>query len=424
LHIAYISFEYPPDSANGGIATYLGQAAPMMARRGHEVEVFAASPVRNETVLDNGVRVHWLRETDREKFGDRIEQVFAARHAESPFDVLEGPDYSADARRAADLVPDVPLVVKMHTPMLMVFRLNRPRDLRGFVANALRQGKRMAASLVRGQRPRFTLARPALQWAGEWNRVEKAHAGQASLIATPSWDLGEFAVKEWGVPRDRIRHAPYPYTPAPAFLDAQQAGDGRTVGFIGRLERRKGIEDLAKAIPQVLAVVPDARFRFIGAIGKHQESGQPYDAWIREKVGRGAAERLDFVGRIEPADMAAALAQLDVVVLPSLWENFPNVCLEAMAAGRAIVASQAGGMREMLDEGSCGVLVKPRDPACFAQAVINLLRHPAERQRLGALARQRVLEVYNEDVIGELYEEIYGEAARRGKNLNAESLKC
>ena len=424
MRIAYISFEYPPDSANGGIATYLGQAAPMMARRGHDVEVFAASPAREETVVENGVQVHWLRETDREKFGDRIGPIFAARHAEVPFDVLEGPDYSADARGAAELVPDVPLVVKMHTPMLVVLRLNRPRDLRGFVANVLRQGKRMMVSLLRGQRPHFTLERPALQWAGDWNRVEKAHAGQASLIATPSRDLGEFAVKEWGVPRDRIRHAPYPYTPAPAFLEAAEAGDGRTVGFIGRLERRKGIEDLAQAIPQVLDVVPDARFRFIGAIGEHQESQQLYDAWIREKAGHRAAERLDFVGRIEPAHMAAALAQLDIVVLPSLWENFPNVCLEAMAAGRAIVASQSGGMREMLDEGSCGVLVKPRDPAGLAQAMVNLLRNPAERQRLGLAARERVLKVYNEDVIGELYEEIYGEAARRGKNLNAESLKC
>ena len=420
MQIAYISFEYPPDSANGGIATYVGQAARMMATRGHKVEVFAASPVREETLVENGVRVHWIRETSREKFGERIGTVFAARHAESPFDVLEGPDYSADARRAVQLVPDVPLVLKMHTPMLMVFRLNRPRDLRGALVNALRQGKRMVASLARGQRPRFTLQRPAMQWAMDWNRVEKAHARQAALIATPSQDLGDFAVKEWGIPRERIRHAPYPYTPAPAFLEATRNGDGRTVGFIGRLERRKGIEDLAEAIPQVLEVFPDARFRFIGAIGKHQESGRPYDAWIREKVRPRGAEKLDFVGKIQPARMGAALAEFDVVALPSLWENFPNVCLEAMAAGRAIVGSKAGGMSEMLDEGRCGILLSPQDPDTLAQAIIRLLQDPEERKRLGALARQRVLEAYNEKVIGELYEEIYGEA-KIGKS---ETLKC
>jgi len=417
MRIAYISFEYPPDSANGGIATYVGQAARMMAVRGHEVEVFAASPAREESLVENGVRVHWIKETDRERFGERIGPVFAARHAESPFDVLEGPDYSADARRAVELVPDVPLVLKMHTPMLMVFRLNRPRDLHGALVNALRQGKRMVASLMRGQWPRFTLERPAMQWAMDWNCVERAHAGRAALIATPSRDLGEFAVKEWGIPRDRIRYAPYPYTPAPAFLEATQRGDGRTVGFIGRLERRKGIEDLAQAIPRVLGVVPEARFRFIGAIGKHQESGRPYDAWIREKVGPRAAAQLDFVGRIEPDRIGATLAKLDVVALPSLWENFPNVCLEAMAAGRAIVGSKAGGMREMLDEGRCGMLVSPQNPAALAHAILKLLQAPEERRRLGDLARQRVLEVYNERVIGELYEEIYGEA-KIGKSEN------
>lgn len=413
MHIGYISFEYPPDSAHGGIATYVGQAARMMAARGHEVEVFAASPVREETLVENGVRVHWIRETDREKFGERIGPVFAARHAESPFDVLEGPDYSADARAAIDLVPNVALVLKMHTPMLVVFRINRPRDLRGALVNVLRQGKRMVASLVCAQRPRFTLEHPAMQWAMNWNRVEKAHAGKATLIAVPNRDLGEFAVKEWGIPRNRIRHAPYPYTPEPAFLKAAQGGDDRTVGFIGRLERRKGIEDLAKAIPKVLKVMPEARFRLIGEIGKHQESGRHYDAWIREKVGPRDAAQLDFVGRIDLARMGVALAELDVVALPSRWENFPNVCLEAMAAGRAIVGSKAGGMREMLDEGRCGMLVSPQNPHDLALAILKLLQDPDERKRLGALARQRVLEAYNARLIGELYEGIYGEAKIR-----------
>jgi len=423
LRIAYISFEYPPDSANGGIATYLGQAAPMMARRGHDVEVFAARPAREETVVEAGVRVHWLRETDREKFGERIGPIFAARHAEAPFDVLEGPDYSADARGAVALVPGVPLVVKMHTPMLMVFRLNRERDWRAVGRGVLGQMKRNFSLLLRSRQPGpVVLGGADLQWAAGWNEIEKAHARRAVLVATPSSDLGRFAVEEWSVARERVRLAPYPYTPTEDFLRIPEGGNGCTVGFVGRLERRKGIEDLAAALPRVLAEVPEARFRFVGAIGRHRESGLSYDNWIKERVGERGARCLEFTGKIEAARIAGELAGIDVAVFPSLWENFPNVCLEAMAAGRAIVASQAGGMREMLDEGRCGVLVGPQNPTDLAQAVIKLLQDPEERKRFGALARERVLSAYNEDVIGRLYEEIYAEAARRSRGGKAEML--
>jgi len=130
MRIAYISYEYPPDSANGGIATYVGQISRVMADRGHEVEVFASSALRDETVNNNGVIEHWIRETNREDFGIMAGHRFASRHAEKHFDVLEGPEYNADARKAVELVADIPLVVRMHTPSMMIARMNSPESFR------------------------------------------------------------------------------------------------------------------------------------------------------------------------------------------------------------------------------------------------------------------------------------------------------
>jgi len=184
------------------------------------------------------------------------------------------------------------------------------------------------------------------------------------------------------------------------------------VGFVGRLERRKGIETLTAAIPSILAAVPEAKMRFIGTTLSHPESGIAYDKWIQHKMP-DHANSLEFAGKYPLDRMAEAYDTLDICVFPSLWENFPNVCLEAMSAGRAVVASRAGGMFEMLDRGRVGRLITPGDSASLAREIIFLLKTPAERIRLGEAARKRVLDTYNENLIGQMMERIYREAIHR-----------
>src|SRR5258706_8181253 len=119
MKIAFISYEYPPDTAFGGIATYVFQAATMLRKRGHHVEVFAASVNRSGSESEDGILVHRIDEKSRFDFGPRIGEVFARRQSVIGFDVLEGPDYSADAREAVRLVPSIPLLLKLHTPSVL-----------------------------------------------------------------------------------------------------------------------------------------------------------------------------------------------------------------------------------------------------------------------------------------------------------------
>jgi glycosyltransferase involved in cell wall biosynthesis len=419
MRIAYISYEYPPDSSNGGIATYVAQAARMMVRRGHDVEVFSSSQTRIGSIEASGIREHRIREADRVEFGIAAGHVFAARNAERPFDVLEGPDLNADARKAIELVPDIPLVLKMHTPTAIVTSLNVTS---GFSARALRLNmeknlRNIAAFLLKG-RPLAPLsfALPEKQFARQLDRMESGHARRAAIVAPPCKDLCDFAMSAWQIPAQSIRLAPHPYTPTNDFLALRPDLSGHTVGFVGRLERRKGIETLVAAIPAVLEAVPEARFRLVGATDRHS-SGISYDEWVRRQVPQHA-DRIEISGKWPLERMAEVYESLDVCVFPSLWENFPNVCLEAMSAGRAIVASSAGGMAEMLDQGRVGRLVPPGDPAILSREIIHLLRTPSERNRLGEIARQRVLDTYNEGVIGAMMERIYSEAIERTRATN------
>jgi len=413
MRIAYLSYEYPPDSTNGGIATYVGQAARTMAERGHDVEVFASSGRRQCRLERQGVIEHWVRETDSHDFAIAAGHIFAQRHAERRFDVLEGPEYHADARVAVDLVPDIPLVVKMHTPSLIILSLNARSRFQVYLQHLLGSGRGVAAALLRRRSlPPISFVPPLVKVGQKWNQMEAAHALRADIVASPCHDLCSYARKAWKVPDSAIRHCPYPYTPAKELLALGPRADGRKIGFFGRLEKRKGIEVIAKAIPAIAKAVPDARFCFVGDVLRRAASSIYYDEWMRSQMPR-YADRLEFLGKYSLEQMPEAYGSVDICVFPSLWENFPNVCLEAMSAGKAIVASSAGGMREMLDYGRVGRLIQPADYESLARDVIALLKHPLDRASLGELARSRVMERYNGQVIGEKMENIYLEAIER-----------
>jgi glycogen(starch) synthase len=410
MRIAFISYEYPPDSSGGGIATYVAQAARMMANRGHQIEVFASSATRDGRYENDGIVEHWIRETNRRDFGVVAGHRFAARHGEAPFDVLEGPDYNADGRKAVQLVPGIPFVVKMHTPTQLIESLNNDG---GLESKALFLGQSLKAVVKtafkgRGLPPLF-LGKSSLGF--QWEKVEEDQARRADIVAPPCKDLCEYARGSWHIPASRLRLSPHPYTPTPKFLGLSPRPQGSTVGFVGRLERRKGIETLVHAIPKVLRAQPGARFHLIGASTPHFGSDRPYDEWIRSRLGADA-ESVTILGRVPLEDMANAYDKLDICVFPSLWENFPNVCLEAMSAGRAVIGSSAGGMAEMLEHGQAGMLVPPGEPSALAKAIITLLRNDEERVRLGEVARRRVLSCYNEQVIGAMMEDIYSEAIK------------
>jgi glycogen synthase len=125
MKIAFISYEYPPDTAFGGIATYIRQAAAMLRDCGHHVEIFAGSRTRQGSAMEDDLLVHRLITRNRLRFAELIAPVFARRHAHAKFDVVEGPDYSADAREVVRWVPNMPLVIKLHTPTAISKGFNR-----------------------------------------------------------------------------------------------------------------------------------------------------------------------------------------------------------------------------------------------------------------------------------------------------------
>ncbi len=399
MNIAFITYEYPPDTADGGIATYMYQAAHMMQERGHHVEVFSASGTRNGTGEENGLLVHRLH-TEDAAFCGQAARAFAARHQFAKFDVLEGPEYGADAREAVRLVPDIPFVIKLHTPTFMIERMN-------FSRRSLAVRARFYGGAVRRGIP--------APWHPEYGG-ERLHTLDADEIQTPSLSLGEEVARIWKIDPACIQHVPYPYVPAPALLEVPPDTDTQTVTFLGRLEVRKGVLDLAAAIPLVLRDFPQARFRFVGKPLISPHANQDMRQYLERHL-RPQAKSVEFCDPVPLAQVPSVLANTDICVFPSLWENFPNVCLESMAAARGVVGSAAGGMAEMLAGGQYGLVVPPRNPRKLARAICSLLANPARRKELGRTARARVLSEYTLYHIGALQEAGYQRAIEHRRRL-------
>jgi glycosyltransferase involved in cell wall biosynthesis len=105
-------------------------------------------------------------------------------------------------------------------------------------------------------------------------------------------------------------------------------------------------------------------------------------------------------GALPHDEVVELYTEADVVVVPSIWkEPFPRVILEAMAAGRPVVATRSGGIPELVEDGATGILVAPRDKLELSQALVRLLEDPGLRKRMGEAGRQRLERFFTREKI-------------------------
>ena len=406
MKIAFISYEYPPDTACGGIATYVKQAAIMLSQRGHYIEVFGGSPNSNETKKEGNILIHRVKVQNRQEFSQKVGAVFAQRYNQIKFDVLEAPEIGAEAVKAIELIPEIPLVIKLHTPSYLLQKL-------AYLPPSLNlKLRRFLGAVKRGNIPQ-----PFSAYHYDRNNdMERICALKADEITAPSLSIAERVIEDWQLNRQKVVHLPNPYIPSSKLLNIPISTNADTVTFVGRLEIRKGVLDLAEAIPLILRFYPQVKFRFVGSFLPSPNPKLDMRQYLKKKL-KLYLSSLEFVGNLPLETIPTVLAKTDICVFPSIWENFPNVCLEAMSAARGVVGSSAGGMSELLDDGKVGKLVPPKSPQSIAKAIIELLENPEARMRLGEAARQRVLTEYNLERIGELQEASYLRAIKRRRAL-------
>lgn len=194
-------------------------------------------------------------------------------------------------------------------------------------------------------------------------------------------DLAEF---------DRARTEPAPWTAPP--------GVGPILAMTAGLRPVKGHEYLLGAVARLAPRFPDLRFLLVGDGPRRQELEQ-------QARLAGIAEQVVFLGW--QANVAPLLDRIDLFVLSSVSEGQSNAILEAMAAGRPVVATDVGGNPETIADGVTGLLVPPRNPERLAEAIEDALRDRSRAQAMGRAGRLRVERLFSAQAVARRLEELY-----------------
>jgi glycosyltransferase involved in cell wall biosynthesis len=170
--------------------------------------------------------------------------------------------------------------------------------------------------------------------------------------------------------------------------------DAPVVGFVGRITRDKGVPELIEAFEAILREIPDARLLVVGWFDQSEDA---VSADLRRKIESHPS--IVHTGYVD--DTAPYYRAMDVMVLPTWREGFPNVILEAAATGIPVVTTIATGSRDAVLPEVTGLLIPAGYPAAIAESVLRLLGNPDDRVRMGRAARAWVLESFvNGRVLG------------------------
>ena len=233
--------------------------------------------------------------------------------------------------------------------------------------------------------------------------VQKLTSDPTSRILIPSESLGGLAAA-WGIRPERIEVLPNPVERPASLEDRDELRrrhglDGPTLVFAGRLSVQKAVDVALEALTRL-----DGLDLVLAGDGPDAEK-------LRTLAGElGLDGRARFLGPQPRSTVFELLSAGDAVVLPSKWENFPHVLVEALAVGTPVIATAAGGVTEIVRDGENGLLVPPEDPEALAAAIRRYFGDADLRERLRAAGPPSVERFSPERIYGRL-EELLRETA-------------
>lgn len=363
MRVLLVSWEHPPVVV-GGLGNHVHALGRHLAAAGHEVVVLCRRPMGTDAAthpstdeVHDGVRVLAVAEdplhlafTD-----DLVAWTLAMGHA-----VLRAGlalDWRPDVVHAHDWLvahPAVALAEHWDAPLVVTVHATEAGRHTGWLTSTLNQQVHSIEWWLVNNADAVITCSAAM----------RAEAQDLYAPATPITLLHN------GIDVSRIP------------VLARDPEPGRVL-YLGRLEHEKGVQDLLAALPRVRRTHPQARLVVAGDGTKQ--------GWFRERArAHRVARAVTWTGHLEPAAIAVELSRAAVVVVPSRYEPFGIVALEAAAAGTPVVASTAGGLAEAVLAGVGGLAFEVGNVGALASAVTEVLAHPGAAAERAAAARARL----------------------------------
>ncbi len=382
LHVCLVSREYPPETGWGGIGRYTHILAHALARMGQRVSVVCQSLDVDRQYMDEAVSVHrvahrplfpfkgMLRELGlRWEYSQSVYEKLRMLIRDEKVDIVEAPNLSGEGF-VYSLHKKVPLVTRLHT--------------------------------------HFSEVLDFLEWEKTLDRrlscwFENAAIARSDLVTCSTKAHAERVAHEVGIAADRIKIVPLGI-PLPVLNGGNDTAHP-TILFVGRLEKRKGIQVLIQAIPRVLQAFPDAECIIVGrdsyiskeAVSFDGDQTHSYKNILIRMLTPEASRRVRFLGYVGPEELDRLYRACTVFVAPSLYESFGFIYIEAMSYAKPVIGCGVGGVPEVVEDGVTGLLVPPADVSRLADALCVLLADPAQRTEMGRRGRLRVQEQFSQE---------------------------
>ncbi len=394
-----LSWEYPPVVV-GGLGRHVHALARHLSALGHDVVVLcrheagtdALTHPTADTVVE-GVRVVRVAEDPTHLLfeKDLVAWTLAMGHGmiRTGLTVLSG--WRPDVVHAHDWLvthPAITLAEHAGVPLVATIHATEAGRHSGWLSQRLNQQVHSAEWWLANRADALITCSSAM-------RAEVAHLFEVEPDEIAVIHNG-IEPRGWRVPAAEVRATRMRHSPAGTPL----------VVYFGRLEWEKGVQDLLAALPRLRRAHPGTRLVVAGR-------GVQATALVEQARKLRVRRSVDFVGHLPDRSLVACLAAADVVVLPSRYEPFGIVALEAAAAGAPLVASTAGGLAELVVDGETGLSVEPGDVDGIVAGVRAVLADPAAAARRAKAAKARLATEFDWTGIAEATVTVYRSATVR-----------
>lgn len=369
MNICLVSQEYPYETDFGGIATYMGYLSKGLTNLGNKVFVICRSFKEDSINKTNNLVVYRLKENDEYEYRVRVAETIKTISKSVKIDIIESPEWGADLIEYYHIYKEklgIPVVIKLHTPYFVWKKYN------------------------------YLQEREMNKKIEYW---EKKIICEADSVFSCSDDLKIIVSAKYGLDSKMIRTIPNMISVPARKLIEKDKVVSNAIYYIGSIEQRKGVLILAQAFNTIKKKIPSAKLFFVGRDTNRNDKNISTVSYIKSIVEDETS--VEFVEHVKNDFVVSYMELANVLVFPSLYENFPYVVLESMLCGKAIVGSRSGGMKEMLKENREALFYTPEDAIELAGQIIKILTNEELCEELGKAARKRITQFEMDKVVHE-----------------------
>jgi len=357
MHIAFLTPEYPHEkiSHSGGMGTSIRNLVNALIENGHKVTVFVYGQQTNLIFKENEVCFHLIAQKQYKLGGfyfyRKYIEGYINKHS-TGIDLIEAPDWTGIT---AFMNLKIPLVIRFHGSDTYFCYIEK------------RQQKK---------KNKFF----------EQNAVSKAVA-----YIAPTHFAGKTSMSLFNQSIEKLKIIPYG-------LDLSQFDNTDisnykpfTILNIGTIIRKKGVFQLVQVFEKVLKEYPQAQLTFIGGDSNDLETGE-HSTWeiIKKRTSQNVLESINYLGKVPYSQVQESIKEAHVCVFPSLAETLGMVTIESMAMGKAVVNTDIGWAKDLIENGVDGYMHHPDDIDSYVETICKLFDEKAEVKRIGSNAVQKI----------------------------------